>query len=289
MDYSKGDRVRHPKRDDWGIGEVLADSTGGSVKVFFVGAGEKSLSLQYVAPVKVSGEEASHPVLDNLKIRKSATGIQYQSLPESIQVFLEMFPEGFYGQKFQEHEREYKDKAHNLARTLLDEEAFLALRGEGDYSEIAKRASKVVNATNLMFPNEKMALKDGLTTPAHQKLFADALFSLLFGDNPLKERFEAFAGMLEETGAAKWTTATYFPFMFHPDSHMFIKPTITRHAAELCGFEINYDPQLNWRTYNSVLEFSNYLFDELSELKPRDMIDVQSFMWCIAPGTYQGQ
>jgi hypothetical protein len=289
MEYKKGDRVRHPKVHEWGIGEVLADSAGGSVKVFFVGAGEKSLSLQYVQPVKVPADEASHPVLDNLKISKSATGIQYQNLAESIQVFLETFPEGFYGQKFTTHEREYKDKAHTLARTHARQGRADRVGEEGDYGEIAKRASQVVNATNLIFPNEKMALKDGLATPAHQKLFADSLSRILFGEGPLKERFEEFAGVLEEIEADKWTTATYFPFLFHPDSHMFIKPTITRHAAELCGFEINYDPQLNWRTYRSVLEFSRYLFDELSELKPRDMIEVQSFMWCIAPGTYQGQ
>jgi hypothetical protein len=24
MDYKKGDRVRHPSKDDWGLGEVLA-------------------------------------------------------------------------------------------------------------------------------------------------------------------------------------------------------------------------------------------------------------------------
>lgn len=289
MEYKKGERVRPPKREEWGVGEVLSDSTNDSLKVFFVGAGEKSLSLQYVQPVKVSGDEASHPVLDNLKIRKTASGIQYQSLPESIQVFLELFPEGFYGQKFQAHEREYKDKAHALARTLLDKDALTALIDSSGHGEVVKRASRVANATNLMFPNEKMALKDGLATPAHQKLFAEGLFGILFGANPLKERFGEFVGLLEEIEAAKWTTATYFPFVFHPDSHMFIKPSITQHAAELCGFEINYDPQLNWPTYRSVLEFSSYLFNELSELKPRDMIDVQSFMWCIAPGTYRGQ
>ncbi len=69
---------------------------------------------------------------------------------------------------------------------------------------------------------------------------------------------------------------------------MFVKPTITQYSSELCGFEINYKPQLNWLTYKSILDFSNYLFSELSDLNPRDMIDVQSFMWCIAPGTYQG-
>jgi hypothetical protein len=142
MEYKKGDRVKHPTKDDWGIGEVLADSNGESVRAFFVGAGEKTLSLKYVQPVKVSGNEAAHPVLDNLKINKSASGIKYQSLPQSIQFFLEQFPEGLYGQKFRAHEREYKDKAHALAQQLLGKPAFGALLKSDDYAEIAKRALK---------------------------------------------------------------------------------------------------------------------------------------------------
>ena len=65
---------------------------------------------------------------------------------------------------------------------------------------------------------------------------------------------------------------------------MFVKPNMTKNAAEISAFEINYDPELNWLTYNSILRFSEYLKKALSELKLRDMIDVQSFMWCIAQG-----
>ena len=77
----------------------------------------------------------------------------------------------------------------------------------------------------------------------------------------------------------------YFLFVVHPDKYMFVKPTIVQYASELCGFEINYKPELNWLPYQSILTFSKYLFSEISELKPRDMIDVSSFMWCITPDT----
>ena len=42
MDYRKGERVKHPKKPDWGVGQVLTDSSGGSVKIFFTHAGETS-------------------------------------------------------------------------------------------------------------------------------------------------------------------------------------------------------------------------------------------------------
>lgn len=284
MNLRKGERVRHPTVEDWGLGEVLADSNGESVRVFFVGGGEKLLSLKHVQPVRVAPEAAGHPVLDNLKIKSFSSGIKYQSLPESIQFFLKGFPNGFYGERFTTEERQYKDKAHVLAVELLGKEPFDELLEHADYQEITRRVLKVVSATNLIFPNEKMALKDGLAAKEVQKDFAMALHGLLFSQDPLQARFEAFARVLQNIGAAKWTIASYFPFFMYPERFMFVKPTITQHAADLCGFEISYQSELNWLTYKRILDFSNYLLDATAELQPRDMIDIQSFMWCISPG-----
>ena len=104
MEYKKGDRVKHPSKPEWGLGEVLTDSNGLNVKIFFVGndAGEKTISLspEYIKPEIVPIDQASHPVLDNLKISKTISGVKYKSLPQSVQYFLEQFPEGFYGTRF---------------------------------------------------------------------------------------------------------------------------------------------------------------------------------------------
>jgi len=138
------------------------------------------------------------------------------------------------------------------------------------------------NATNLIFPNEKMALRDGLASDGAMKQFALALCDLLHGNLSVEKRFVRFFEVLDLIGAPKWPIATYFTFFYHPDRHMFVKPTITQNAARLCAFEISYEAQLNWTTYSRVLGLADYLFDKLSDLEPRDMIDVQSFMWCIA-------
>jgi hypothetical protein len=285
VQYRKGDRVKHPTQEEWGLGEVLEDSNSIKVKIFFVGKGEKEISLQHVKPVIIPFDKASHPVLDNLKISKTVAGIKYQSLPQSIEYFCEKFPEHFYGTKFKEEERDYKDNANRLAIELLGYDVFNSLLENKNHTEVVKRSLKIVNATNLIFPNEKMALKDGLITPESQEIFSNTLSYLLYSNDELETRFNSFIKILEDVDAAKWTTASYFLFIFQPKKYMFVKPTITQYSSELCGFEINYKPQLNWLTYKKVLEFSEYLFSELSELEPRDMIDVQSFMWCISPKT----
>jgi len=142
---------------------------------------------------------------------------------------------------------------------------------------------RVVNATNLIFPNEKMALKDGLESKQSSKRFAEELCDLLAQPELDETRFMRFAAVLQDIGAGKWTIASYFPYLVFPEAHMFVKPTVTQKTAELSAFDLNYKPELNWLTYERVLEFSRRLRNDLKDLKPRDMIDVQSFMWCIAP------
>lgn len=283
MKYIKGQRVKHPGKPEWGVGQVLEDSSSASVKVFFVSAGERQLSLSHVSLIPVAGRDAEHVVLDNLRSITDGPGIRYLSLPRAAERFLELFPLGFHGKKYIGQERDYKVKAHQMAQELISEAELKRLIAEGKHEEICRLALRVANATNLIFPNEKMALKDGLVDLPARTEFASALYEFLYSPKSFRERFEKFARVLESIGANKWTTATYFPFIVHPDQYMFVKPTITQKAAELSAFEINYRPELNWRTYESVLKFSNYLRAELAELEPRDMIDVQSFMWCIAP------
>jgi hypothetical protein len=286
MSLKKGDRVRHPTKAEWGLGEVLTDSNGEKVRVFFVGVGvgEKTLSLTHVTLDCIPKDEAAHPLLDNLRVPAESGRMRYRSLPESIERFLERFPHGFYGDRFAAEEREYKVRAHQLAQDLLSQGALARLLSVNDDGEVCRRALRVANATNLIFPYEKMALKDGLASPAHQHAFATALFHLLYGHGDLQPRFERYADILAGIGAAKWTIATYFQFIVYPDEYVFLKPTVTQNAAEISGFAINYRSDLNWLTYASVLTFAQYLKKELAGLKPRDMIDVQSFMWCIAPG-----
>ena len=61
-----GDRVKHPTmHEQWGPGEVLAVSPDGKVTVHFALVGLKT--LKGVALEILSGDEASHPLLENRK------------------------------------------------------------------------------------------------------------------------------------------------------------------------------------------------------------------------------
>jgi hypothetical protein len=284
-----GDIIRNSKKADWGPGRILETRSEGTVRVFFLNAGVKNLSLQHVTLEKVDGEEANNFILQNPHIEKLLKDKEFKSLPQALQDFRGLFPEGFSDPRYLKNERDYKIEAHELLHELLGREEYGQLLKEENYEEICSRALKIVNKTNIIFPNEKMALKDGLKPDAMKRMFAEALYFHLYGDGTIEERFMRLARCLEELDAAKWTTATYFLFIGFPEEFQFMKPTVVQNAAKLVKADLQYKPGLNWITYNSLLRFSQELHKFLVEagMPPRDMIDVQSFMYCIAPGKYK--
>lgn len=290
MKFEQGDRVKHQEVPEWGKGEILECLGGEKYVVFFVNKGKKMISGSIADLILLEGEEREDTLLDNLHVPKTKEFAKYVSMGDMVSFFRGIFPEGFYNVIYMKDERDYKVKAHNLMLELLPEQKFSDLISAKSYDEICKKALKVVGKTNLVFKNEQMALNDSLKLGGNKGFFAKNLFSLLYGTNKLSARFEAFAGCLEEIKASKWTIQTYFLFIAFPQKYMFMKPTVTQYAADAFAYELNYRSEINWETYSTLLEFSKYVGAKLSELddnlKPRDMIDVQSFIWCSVPGKY---
>ena len=101
----------------------------------------------------------------------------------------------------------------------------------------------------------------------------------------MRTRFENAIRVLESYDIGKWPIITYPLFVLLSNDHMFIKPEMTKEAAATRGFDIQYDSQLNWNTYERVLALANDLRQRLRasenpHLHPADMVDVQGFMWC---------
>ena len=286
MDFKKGDRVRFLPKPEYGIGQVLLDNLGGDVDVFFVNAGKKRLTLAAKLE-KLPLEDSKHPLLDHLLFdnKGEVTGY-FLDFDFMVRSFLKLFPEGFNSKNYLEEERNYKIKAGEFLHDKLGEEIFKTLLEEENFQEISRRALQVLGKTNLVFPNEIMALKDGLKEAHAQKKFSLSLHRLLFYDGDLKPRIEDFIQALHDGNSPKWTILTYFLFLGFPDRYLFMKPTASQQAAQVFGFDIKYKSELNFNTFQAHQNFADYLFDKLFEqgppLQPKDMIDVQGFVYCVS-------
>jgi len=285
-----GTRVRHPKKPEWGIGQVV-EVDRDLLRVFFVEAGWKNLNQRFAGLAAVSGAEADHPLLDNLRSASASGDKTYRSFTELVGIFTkeENYPGGFNDERYLAGERKYKVDAHRMMVEQLGEAELGSLIEQQRFDEVGRRAQRMIGKTNIVNRFESIAFGDGLKNPELSAEFARSLFDYLYGDGALEKRFDGYVRNLKRLDAAKWTIVSYHPYLRFPDRFLFVKPEVTQRAAEVCGFEIHYTPELNWRTYESVQAFGEYLFGQLAPLQPRDMIDVQSFMWAtpeMIRGTY---
>jgi hypothetical protein len=86
-----------------------------------------------------------------------------------------------------------------------------------------------------------------------------------------------------------WPVVTVFGFLAQPDRHMFLKPNVTRVAAVQYGFAFGYQSRPNWATYSDLLALATWVKRDLKDLGPRDMIDLQSFLWVQGSEEYRGR
>jgi hypothetical protein len=163
---------------------------------------------------------------------------------------------------------------------------------DGRYAEICARAVRIESRTNLLFSFEKMALRDAVRSPAGARAFATALYELLHGRGGMEPRFarwcEALAGLpRRQTRVLTWPLATVFAFIAQPEEHVFLKPRVTQAAAAEYGFDFAYRSRPNWATYESLLAFADRVRRDLRDLRPRDKIDLQSFIWVQGSDEYE--
>jgi hypothetical protein len=206
--------------------------------------------------------------------------------------FLRFFPKGFYDEKYIDWERGYKWAAHERWEEVLAPDAHRALISGGDFAEVARRAVSIESRTNLLFSFEKMALRDAVKPAAGAKAFAEGLYEFLYGRGSDRAKFDRWCDVVSglprrQTRVLTWPVVTIFGFLALPDVHFFLKPTVTRTAAREYGYDFLYRSRPNWDTYSNLLDFARQVRDDLRDLRPRDMMDIQSFLWVQGSDEYE--
>lgn len=200
--------------------------------------------------------------------------------------FLGYFPGGFKDETYIAWEREYKWETHERWEEALGHGEFHGLLRRGELTEIASRAVRVEQRSrhSMLFSFEKMALRDAVKSPEGARIFAEGLYDFLHGAGDMKDKFERWVAVVaalprKQTRVLTWPLVTVFGFIAQPEEHIFLKPNVTRIAAREYGFDFRYKSRPSWETYANFLEFAETIKRDQRDLRPRDMIDLQSFMW----------
>jgi hypothetical protein len=198
--------------------------------------------------------------------------------------FLRYFKRGFRDETYFDWERGYKERAHQQWLETLDHEKFHDLLAARKYQEITAHAVRIESRTNLLFSFEKMALRDAVKSPAGARAFAIALYDFLHGKGSDEARFIQWRAVVSElprrqTRVLTWPLVTVWGFIAQPKRHIFLKPNVTRRATEAYGFDFQYQSKPDWPVYRSLLDFAETIERDNRDLRPADMLDLQSFIW----------
>lgn len=206
--------------------------------------------------------------------------------------FLRFFPEGFRDETYLDWERNYKWEAHKQWDEVLSRTMYRSLLKSGEFAEISARAVRIESRTNLLFSFEKMALRDAVKSNSGAQAFAEGLYDFLYGAGSAQRKFERWCETVaalprKQTRVLTWPLVTVWGFIALPETHIFLKPNVTRAAAREYGFDFQYKSRPSWETYASLLEFAETVRRDLRDLRPRDMIDIQSFIWVQGSDEYE--
>jgi hypothetical protein len=206
--------------------------------------------------------------------------------------FLHFFRQGFEGQKYLDWERNYKWNAHLAWEEKLNKRKYRELLDSKNYAGIALEAVRIESRTNLLFSFEKMALRDAVKTETGAELFAKGLYDYVYGKGSLQKRFEEFVLIVsalprKQTRVLTWPLVTVFGFIANPEEHIFLKPRVTQEAARVYGYDFFYKSRPNWETYRSLHAFAELIRKDIHVLKPKDLIDIQSFIWVLGSSEYE--
>lgn len=236
--------------------------------------------------------DSSKLIIENQTARRKEQGGIPAGAMRCRRKFLRFFPGGFQDETYIAWERGYKWEAHEQWNEMLNKRAYRALLKDGEYVEVASRAVRIESRTNLLFSFEKMALRDAVKPAKGAQAFAEGLYDFLYGAGSTERKFERWIETVgglprKQTRVLTWPVVTVFGFIALPETHVFLKPNVTRTAAGKYGFDFNYQSRPNWETYASLLEFANRVMQDQRDLKPRDMIDAQSFIWVQGSDEYE--
>jgi 5-methylcytosine-specific restriction enzyme B len=189
--------------------------------------------------------------------------------------------------QFQKDEPEYKRKTITKAQEILGEVDLRRLVDEQQWDEFVRRLDAIGKSNNLLYRSQPQS--GDLSVLYHEKLdkatFAQAMLDLLYGPGNSPERLDQYSQYIEAHQLPnKWTFPTFFLFVCHPDSDLFVKPMTITWYMQFVGLGDGLPPKPSGAIYGLLVENARQLLETLASYGARDMVDVQSLIWVARHG-----
>lgn len=294
--------VRHRKCGDWGRGLLLWERDGkrgyqfedGRVRVFAedffhlletIGDPDATVSHALVGLAK-------HANSTKADVRKAAElGIAFE---DQVQHFLELYPDGFGGDAWQEQHRgrgsrralkRHRDASIAAAAELWEPEALRACLAEGRYAEVRDRVADVLDRTDLV-PRGKITELRRVRVDQH---LGEAIVELLVHPTFDALRFDSFRRMLGAAGMKEpgWALASAIVGLAHPQEQTCVRTSVFDVQASVLGLSGGSASRPTAAAYQRYLGVAQSVWNRLRDCgrAPRDLLDVYDFIWTtLRPG-----
>lgn len=195
--------------------------------------------------------------------------------------FITKFPAGFNDSKFLEKERAEKVAAGARWKQEFGTEGLAKLKAANDPVAVDAAFGKVYQGLNLLHVIEWLKFRESLkASPASlalAELYAEVAAAGTISEDAFGRLLKAFDSL--GLGGGKWTLLTLWPYLASSKGAVFMKPTLTKAAAEGMGIALGYEAKPSYATYAKAISLYEELWTRLEPQGARDWIDVQSFLW----------
>lgn len=179
-------------------------------------------------------------------------------------------------------EIEPKQQAAAQLAQRLHPQAFAAFLEQGRFDACLQEVEKLTRLTPLLWRNVPSAGDTAVL--AHPQLdaasFCRHLYDLLYGAAPSPTRLQTFSDYLTAADLPNtWPFVTFFLFLGHPTTEMFVKPTAAAWFLKFMGAGLAVQNPPDGETYAQIRVRAHQLRRALAPWGARDMLDVQSIVW----------
>jgi 5-methylcytosine-specific restriction protein B len=213
--------------------------------------------------------------------------VEQQRILELVSLLQRRYPQwqSFADPRFVQDEISYKQATIAKARELLSEGELKDLLETDRFDEFDQRLETLGQDNNLLW--RRVPTNGDLGILYHPDLdkptFCLAVFDLLYGPGDSPARLGRYVNYVRAYRLPnKWTFPTYFLYICHPETELYVKPATIKWLLQFFGASDIWSNGPTPQAYATILRIAGDIRDGLKQYDTQDMVDIQSLIWVAA-------